>query len=331
LLHTALLLAFVPALRLPFSWPKLALLCAGAALALALPRRNDQKGWPALLWLALVSAAALAHPVELEALLRDGAAALLLYALLTRTWPVATTLRAIAWLGCVEALIVLAQAPFAARRLDLFGTLGNPDFAAGWLGVSLCLTLAESGMLAAALLQVAALAVLGSFASVLALGAACLVALPRKKLAPVALAALCLGAASRNLESRVAGRLELDRIAARHLLDAPLLGIGSVKAVLPQPQDHVHDDLLERALEQGWPCALLLAGIAAAALRKRTAAAAALASIAARSFVDFPLARPAELALFVTLAAACLTEPECTKSSSPSSSPLPPAAPSATG
>jgi hypothetical protein len=324
LLHAALLLAFLPALPHPFLWPKLALLCAGAVTALLLPRTQAVKPGISrvvpLLWLVLLSASALAHPAMLEPLLLDGAAALLLYALLTRAWPVKTTLKAIAWLGCVEAAVVLLQAPFAARRLAMFGTLGNPDFAAGWLGVSLCLALGETGMLLPALLQLAA----------------CLVALPRRKIALFALAPLAIAASGRNLQSRIDGRLDLDKTAIRHLLDAPVFGSGPVTTLFKNPQDHIHNDLLERALTQGWPCALLLAALALYAIHKgrKTAAAAALASLCARSLVDFPLARPAELALFVTLIAACLTEPPCTESSPPlplHSSPQPPLPPIATG
>jgi putative inorganic carbon (hco3(-)) transporter len=328
LLHAALLLAMVPALSHPFSWPKLLVFCAGAIAALLLPKTGESSKAP-LVWLGLVAIAALVHPVELEALLLDAGAALLLYALLTREWPVRETLRTIAWLGCLEAVIVLAQAPHATRRLEMFGTLGNPDFAAGWLGVSVCLALGE-GLIAPALLQLAALAVIGSFASILALGAACLVAMPRRKLVLFALAPLAVAASGRNLQSRIDGRLELSLTAAKHLLDAPLFGIGPVTALFAN-QNHIHNDFLERALEQGWPAALLLAALAVQALRKKTVASAALASLCARSLVDFPLARPAELALFVTLIAACLRETKCTKSSLPSSSPPLPPRPSATG
>jgi hypothetical protein len=319
----------VPALSHPFSWPKLAVLCAGAIAALLLPKNGNEAKAP-LVWLGLVATAALVHSVELEALLLDASAALLLYALLARDWPVKETLEAIAWLGCLEAIVVLAQAPHAARRLEMFGTLGNPDFAAGWLGVSVCLALGE-GLLVPALLQLAALAVLGSFASILALGAACFIAMPRRKLALFALAPLALAASGRNLQSRIDGRFELSLTATKHLLDAPLFGIGPVTALFAN-QNHIHNDFLERALETGWPAALLLAALAVHALRRgrRTAAGAALASLCARSLVDFPLARPAELALFVTLIAACLREPKCTRSSLPCSSLPPPLPPSAT-
>jgi O-antigen ligase len=84
-------------------------------------------------------------------------------------------------------------------------------------------------------------------------------------------------------------------------------------------QDHLHNDLLERALEQG-PAgaalfALLLAAGLAAALRGARAAGsdpararfaalgAGVASLAARGLLDFPASRPAELALLVTLIA----------------------------
>jgi hypothetical protein len=66
LLHAALLLAMVPALAHPFSWPKLAVLCIGAIAALLLPKTESQaKAGAPLLWLGLVATAALVHPIEL--------------------------------------------------------------------------------------------------------------------------------------------------------------------------------------------------------------------------------------------------------------------------
>jgi O-antigen ligase len=128
----------------------------------------------------------------------------------------------------------------------------------------------------------------------------------------------------------IQGRIELHQVAAPHLLDAPLTGLGSVEKLWPasRPQNHVHDDWLELALEQGIPAALLLAALTIAALRKALqkkliGPAAALASLAARAFVDFPLARPAELALFVTLIAVALREEPCTSSPPSPSSPPP--------
>jgi putative inorganic carbon (HCO3(-)) transporter len=344
LLHVALLAAVAPALARPFFWPKLAVLCAGTLAALALPaaRARAMTILP-IAWILLAALSALAHPGALEPVLLDGAAALLLYALLSRRWDVSFALRAIALAGCAEAAVVLAQLYLHGEgRMALFGTLGNPDFAAAWLGASLCLALGER-LHAAAAFQLLALAALGSFASVLALAAALIFALPRRALAAGALALLCAGAAGRDLKDRVAGRAYLHRVATPHLADNPLLGggPGSLRARWPAweidrfasgsepiesrryaaPQEHAHDDYLERALEQGLPAALLIAALAALSILRgrshRPWAAGALASLAARALVDFPLARPAELALFVTLAAACLEKP-CRDSPSPS-------------
>jgi hypothetical protein len=332
LLHATLLFAVMPWLPAPFSTPKLTVLCLGAIASLALRKKlgNTSNSWVALLWIALIAIAALHGGARLETLLQLGAAALLLHSLLERSWDVLKAMRSLVWLGCIEAIIIAAQYPLAAKRIDLFGTLGNPDFVAAWIGGSLCLALGE-GMLLPAIVQTLALALIGSFASVLALGVACLKL--RSKSAAIALAIVCVGTLGRNLESRIEGRKELALQAAPHLsfLGA---GPGNAQSYLSQPQDHVHDDWLEIAVEQGIPAALLLLVLAIVSVNigPKTQAA-ALASLVARAFVDFPLARPAELALFVTLIAACLSkEASCTASSPqllPSSSPQPQAPPGA--
>jgi putative inorganic carbon (HCO3(-)) transporter len=333
LLHAGLVLLIVPPLAQPFSLPKLVLLLGGAAaLGLLALRPGTPPPRVALLlvcgWLGLLSLSALLNPAPSpQALLLDGGAALLLLALLSVPLDEPFLLRALSTLGAALATIVLLQALLPGSRMRLFGTLGNPDFCAGWLGAAACLTAAQRRFKLLAL-QVAALAALGSFATLLALGAggmaAALVlrqARPLVLLVPV----LCVLALSvrRDPLTVLEGRVELHRVALSHLAEAPLLGHGpgSVRALWPswQPaapaQEHVHDDWLERALEQGLPAALLLAGLLALALLRagahRAGAAAGLASIAARALVDFPLARPAELALFVTLIAVCLRRPAC--------------------
>jgi O-antigen ligase len=387
--HAALLLALWPTLQQPFSAPKVALLgvCGVVALLASLLRpATGPRLVPALAlaWLAwlLCSAAFAAAPAP-GAIALDTGAALLCLGLASTAGSARGPLRALALLGAVEALVVLAQSagldalaalsPHAPGRLRGYGTLGNPDFAAAWLGASLWLAAAEawaarktgSGArwLAAALLQMAALAALRSFASLLGLAAGALFALlalraparrtPRpagpSAVRAVALAAalaaalLCAGLGAREPGRALAGRLHLWATGAQALRAAPLFGYGPGAVALLQPgweaerfasgaatstqrpfagaQDHLHQDLLERALEQGLPGAalfllLLCAGLRSAwraasagpaghAAPRFAAAGAAIASLAARGLVDFPAARPAELALLVTLVALC--------------------------
>ena len=302
-------LLVVPIGAHPFSAPKLAVLCAGALLAGVVALRGRARGprWMALLWLGLAL-----MPGDPEAQLLDAAAALLLAGLLSFEWDTERALRAIAWIGAILSLVVIAQWLLPGPRLRMYGTLGNPDFCAAWITASLCAAIAKDKRLA--VVQAIALACIGSFATLLALGVAALF-LSRSRAAIGATALLCVAAAGRDPVRVAQGRIELHRIAAPHLLDAPLtgLGAGSVKALWPswdpagRPQDHAHDDWLERAIERGIPSMLLLAALAALAIvrarKKLPAAAAGIAAIAARAFVDFPLARPAELTLFVVLIA----------------------------
>jgi hypothetical protein len=313
LLHAALLFAVVPWGPTPFSTPKLAILCLGALASLLLQRTRNS--WIGLAWIALVSIGALLRGGDPQTLLQLGAAALLLHSLLERQWDSRKALRWLVWLGCVECIILIPQALVAHRRLDLFGSLGNPDFVAAWLGASLAIALAEE-MWLPAILMTLALAMLGSFASVLALGAACLKLRDRR--AVLALLIVASGTAGRNLDTRIQGRLQLDLLALQN-------------GALPV---HVHNDWLEMAVTYGAPAALLLLVLAIFSVNiGRKAPAAALLSLVARAFVDFPLARPAELALFVTLIAACHKEQTCTACSPqplPSSLPPPEPAPGAT-
>jgi putative inorganic carbon (hco3(-)) transporter len=439
-----LLLAFWPPLAQPFSLPKTALLLFFGVAALVwtlvlpgspaplLPAPPLRSGWrralPALAgflplaWLAslLFSSAFAVAPSPL-AIAREAGAALLLLGLSGGRGGVRGPLRAIALLGAGESLLVLLQqagldplfalAPAAGGRLRAFGTLGNPDFAAGWLGASLWAALAEAWSawdrgapsrqrwLAAAVLHALALASLRSFATLLGLAAGggfvllalrgkggalpdtasdtsrdtasdtsrdtaghtsrdtaghtsrdtashtsrdtashtsrdasrgpALPRLPRARAVATACAAVALlcaaGLASRSGGQALRGRLHLWATGASGLTRLPLFGHGpgSVALLHPAweaarfergeagererrfagPQDHLHQDLLERLLEQGAPGALVFALLAAAAL---AAAAAAVASIAARGLADFPAARPAELGLFALCAALAL-------------------------
>jgi O-antigen ligase len=140
----------------------------------------------------------------------------------------------------------------------------------------------------------------------------------------------------RSPSTVLAGRLYLWKIAAPHVLDAPVFGHGPGSFVVLWPsweaeswahgasagqerfvavQDHAHLDYLEWLLELGLVGAVprlllllaaLLAGRQASEARER-ATIAALVALAARAFTDFPLERPAELCLFAVLMALALT------------------------
>jgi len=217
---------------------------------------------------------------------------------------------AIVWAGGLAATVVLLQAlgadPFASfnpeieeTRLRLYGSLGNPDFVASVLGVTAplsavaalrCRATMPRLVIASTGLQLLALALLRSFATLLALGAAVLVVLfagPRERSrralvlilgAGMLLAALPL--AGRSASTVLQGRLYLWGTAAPHVVEAPFLGRGPGAVVLHWPrwelarwkarcgedpacvaanpesrfaglQDHLHDDWLERLLEGG--------------------------------------------------------------------------------
>ncbi|HUJ29347.1 MAG TPA: hypothetical protein VLW85_25180, partial [Myxococcales bacterium] len=238
----------------------------------------------------------------------DAAAALLLIALLHLRFD----LRGFSLMGSALSLIVIAQWTLPGPRLRMFGTLGNPDFCAAWLGATICIAVGERNRVAIAL-HALALAAIASFATVLALAAAAL-CVRKRSFALFAAGALCAAAAGRDPGRVLQGRIELHQIAAPYALVSPWTGLcpGAVREQILKWG--AHDDWLERAIEQGFPAMLALAALALLALRRASrqpAAAAGVASLAARAFVDFPLSRPAELALFVTLVALCLKEEPC--------------------
>ena len=379
-------LAVAPGLALPFSTPKAWGLgvAAGVGLAILLfrgdasRRRADGAGAPRLvvaLVLAWIACAALATvtggAARPEALLRILAASILLLALLAAPPDPRRVLGVASATGVAVAAMVLLQAagwdPFAAfgltpavagARMRLYGTLGNPDFVAGFLAATACATagrlaLIEAGdprrarrrALAALALgvELVALARLGSLATLLSiLGAGAVVALAGGRrarrlalcLGAVALVAVAVGARHRAPAHTVDGRLYLWSVAAPHLAGAPWLGHGpgAFAALWPGwearrwrvdpdaadrpfagPERHAHNDWIEAGVDTGLLGLLALAGLLATALFRglrygrvepaRLAAAAGLASLVARSLVDFPLERPAELGLAFVLAA----------------------------
>jgi O-antigen ligase len=372
LLLVSTALAVWPGEAASFSSPKRLVLAAGAAVALVLAVAAPRPAplLPRLLgfaWLASVGLSGLwggsTHPARLGL---EAASALLLAALLQCTPPPRAVLTGVVLAGSLVGLIGSLQAlgldPFrlAGLRPDLdtprmrvFATLGNPDFVAALLGASLAVTLAwvrsPTGWLALAL-QAGALAACASWGSLLALAAAGAFALARSLLyreprerwtgarwgaLAAVLALVLLGLSGRAPSPILSGRLYLWRVAAPHVLAAPLLGGGPGSFVHRWPeweaqhwasphasqaerpfaalQDHAHSDVLEWLLDLGLlgtlPRLTLLALALAAAARhpgpEGLAPGVGLAALLARALVDFPLARPTELCLLILLTAAC--------------------------
>jgi putative inorganic carbon (HCO3(-)) transporter len=377
----AVTLAVLPGGETPFSGVKTGVLLVGSvALVLRAALLEGSPPAPlaprvlAGLWIGTLALSALVGPAARPgALWMEAAAGLVLLSLLQVPPEPGPALRAIAGAGTVLALVAVLQAvgvdPFhwvgwasshPGERMRVYGTLGNPNFVAAYLGASLCLTLGEAVSASsavqrrwwavAAVLQFGALVATRSWGSLLALGAAGLSlgwTRARKPglgarrwgaplLAVLAVALLLLAVRERSLSTVLSGRLYLWEVAARHVADAPVFGHGPGSFVTLWPsweaehwergasaeqqrfvavQDHAHFDYLEWLLELGLvgtvPRLLLLlaafrAGRQALDARER-ALIAALAALAARALTDFPLARPAELCLFVVLVAVTLS------------------------
>jgi O-antigen ligase len=136
---------------------------------------------------------------------------------------------------------------------------------------------------------------------------------------------------ARPLGQTLAGRLYVWRVTWEHAWERPLVGHGpgafrvlypswerehrrpagqgAADAAFAGPQQHAHNDYLEALVERGLPGVVSLAGVVCVVLsagwrsRRRSVApagAAAVAALAAVALVDFPLARPAEVALLWT-------------------------------
>ncbi|MDY7227682.1 O-antigen ligase family protein [Hyalangium rubrum] len=196
----------------------------------------------------------------------EAAAGVVILSLLQAPPEPGPALRAIAGAGTALALVAglqfLGVDPFRwmgwasthpGERMRIYGTLGNPNFVAAYLGASLCITLGEAASAArashrrawaaAAVLQLGALAATRSWGSVLAVGAAALslawtrTPTPRSEisrgrgwgalvLAGFAAALLLLAVSGRSLSTVLAGRLYLWEVAAPHVFDAPVFGHG---------------------------------------------------------------------------------------------------------
>ena len=194
--------------------------------------------------------------------------------------------------------------------------------------------------------QVAALAATGSRGGALGLvvgAVAWFLFTAGRRRAALALAALAVGgllvavSPARPLKETLSGRFYIWRVTWARAWDQPVTGHGpgalqvlypgwerefrraahrhAVDAVFAGPQQHAHNDYLEALVERGVPGAVSLAVVAgvvfvgawsAPGRRDAAAGAAGVVALAAVALVDFPLARPAEVALFWTAAAVAI-------------------------
>jgi O-antigen ligase len=188
--------------------------------------------------------------------------------------------------------------------------------------------------------QVLALAATGSRGGTLGLvtGAVAWLLLPAgRRTFALALGGIALGglllaiSPARPVAATLSGRLYVWRMTWPHAWDRPLAGhgpgafevlypawesaarqagsTGGAPSQFAGPQQHAHNDYLEALVERGLPGAVSLAGVVCLVLvagwraqehSAAAAGAAAVAALAAVASVDFPLARPAEVALFWT-------------------------------
>ncbi|WP_224361050.1 O-antigen ligase family protein [Hyalangium versicolor] len=317
----AVTLAVVPGGETPFSGVKTGLVAAGSAALLLRAFVGASRPAPlaprvlAGLWIASLAFSSLIGPAARPGgMWLDAAAGCVLLALLQAPFEPRAPMRAVAGAGTALALVAVLQFlgwdPFRwmgwssshpGERMRIYGTLGNPDFVAAYLGVSLCLVVGEFFSanevrwrrlwLAAAVLQLCALAATRSWGTLPALGAAALSLVWTRGSEPTGRlegsrrlgwravvfailgVVLLLGAVwGRSLGAVVEGRLYLWRVAAPRVLEAPMFGHGpgSFRVLWPSweaeywahggsaaqegfvaLQDHAHFDYLEWLLELG--------------------------------------------------------------------------------
>lgn len=278
-------LAVWPGLERPFSTPKLVMLGVGAVLVLgtriAAGHLPDRRALPlALAWLGSFGVSALTGPASADSLWLAAAGALWFLALglvagrrrtVVAAHAVGVTLVAAIALSQragVDPLRLLGWAPVieagASRRLAVYSTMGNPNFVAALLAPAVLLTLGLARgsrrarwLVAAAVVQGAAVAATGSRGGACALGAGLMCALlwavferrrlrragepPRRRgrrlaaaiavaatgvAATAALVLAVAGSPDRTLGDTLRGRWYIWRIVAPHVLDAPLAGRG---------------------------------------------------------------------------------------------------------
>ena len=293
-------LACWPDLDRPFSTPKVFVMIALAALACTryFARTSTSGGgdWPWLAWPAAVALSALlSRNASPEALLLAVLPLPVCWAAREGHEPPERLERVLLISSLIESVLILLQYfyldPFALLgwrpetlaepRMRLFGTFGNPNFAAAWLCATLPLYLGvpwRGRMLpiAGAALQVAAILATGSRAAALAVPAAAVVLawqnprlrgwLPAAALLAVAVVWLSPG---RPLASTIEGRLYYARVIAPHLASIPPAGYGPGSFEdrfaawqsgwartggdmrFAGPLDHAHNDYLEIWVEYG--------------------------------------------------------------------------------
>ncbi len=282
---TALGLVFIvpilawPGAGAPFSTPKLWTLAGGSLVILALSALTRDAGarlaatprivrWAALAWVASFAWSGILAPhVRREALVLGLAGPLFWAALVTSGATARDVMRAWALAAAAVSAVTLAQwlraDPFvlagwtpeiagASGRLRMYGTLGNPNFVAAWLAISVpvlvvvvraCVAERRLGAaLAAAFgLTLAATAILvtGSRGGALGLaaGLAGLAAFtpgsPGRRggwLLAAAIAAVFVLpwlSTARTLSETMAGRAYIWRATLPHLLDRPVSGWGT--------------------------------------------------------------------------------------------------------
>ncbi|HYH94528.1 O-antigen ligase family protein [Hyalangium sp.] len=269
-------LAVAPGGATPFSGVKTGVLVA-ASVALVLravlcPSSTPAPAVPRVLaglWIGTLALAALLGPAARPGgMWLEAAGGLVLLGLLQAPPEPVRVLRAMAGAGTGLAGVAVLQAlgwdPFGwmgwrgdhpGERMHIYGTLGNPDFVAAYLGASLCVTVGEAvcaarlltrrAWIAAVVLQLCAIAAVRSWGSLLALGAAALSLLWTRRLparaelggpkgrwwgialgAALVAAVLLVSVWGRSPGTALAGRLYLWSVAAPHVLDAPVLGHG---------------------------------------------------------------------------------------------------------
>lgn len=317
-----------PNLAAPFSAPKMWLVAVVAALVLAValarwnaPGAEEPAGagtlWPWLAWLAALGVTALfASYASLEALALAALPLPLAWGLARGVLNARTVRSAILIGSAAEAVIALLQYAgadplallgwraevFPARRMRVYGTLGNPDYVAAWLCATLPLALPRAGerdrkrtafAWSLFVLQLAAIVVTGSRVFLLAVPAALLALLLRRAsplrawaVVPAGILLLFLSPA-RPIRFTVEGRLYLARLTASHWPEIPFTGFGPGSFVVKFPDwqagwlrrhprdarfagvaDHAHNDYLEYAVEYG-PMGLCAFLAACAALLAR--------------------------------------------------------------
>jgi len=263
-------LLFWPNLEHPFSSPKLGLLCLMALLSSfllvwrgkeVLCQWEGLDSWAILLWLFLLSCSALINPAPSfsELLLRLSPLPLY-FALRLLPSPhrvayslgVSTTL-----LACISLLQWIHWDPFqsvgfrpehfSVARMRVYGTLGNPNFVAAWIGSVLpfYLVLYEclkekrkfwaGASLAAMLFSLAALAATGSRVSWLAIlpMAGLFISTKRRGFIVFTLGLMvgfgiflfCFSPA-RSMRTTLAGRLYLNTVTVHRLAEIPWAGFG---------------------------------------------------------------------------------------------------------